>query len=164
MPVTATRRVEAGQPAAALRYTESYGAFSVAVPEEWELREYPGLKYKILIGTRDRGYTPNINFVTESNSTTLGLYVEQNTVALENTLNDFEVVANDAITTESGIRGRRLVTFSTQSGVDVRQTFYFFSLPNGEKVIITCSAAAAGGERYDYIFRECALSLEAKAS
>lgn len=43
------------------RHTEKAGKFSFVPPVTWTLREFPGLKYQVVVGPARSGFAPNIN-------------------------------------------------------------------------------------------------------
>jgi len=139
--------------AEARRHTEKAGGFSFVPPENWTVRDFAGMKYKVVVGPARSAFASNINVVDEVYKGTLDSYKKANIEAMEARLEKFALKDQGEFKTTSGLKGARLVTQSEQSGRLVRQTFYLFG--NGEKkYVATCSTAAAGGEELDAEFEK----------
>jgi hypothetical protein len=116
--------------------------FSYVPPSGFTVRDFPGMKYKVVVGTPADGFAPNINVVDEAFSGGVDEYVKRNLETLNRVLPKFEKLAQDEFKTTSGITGARLVTQSVQNNVAVRQLFYMF--PAGDKYLVaTCSDVQA---------------------
>jgi hypothetical protein len=133
------------------RHLEKAGGFSFIPPSTWKVRDYPGLKYKIVVGPIQAGFASNINVVDESFEGSLDAYVEGNTAVQMRALKKVQIVKQEKFRTTSGLQGARSIIEDEQDEQLLRQTFYFFGTAE-TKYVITCSTLAEGGERLDPIF------------
>lgn len=134
------------------RHVESAGGFSYCPPEGWEVREFPGMKYKLSIGQAVDGFAANINVVDEAHTGSLKDYVKANVHTLSKVFQGFKNLGQTDFKTDSGRKGFKLVTESEQQGKRLRQSFFFFEGKDGKKLVVTCSAAAADGSKLDSVF------------
>lgn len=138
---------------------EQSGGFSFNPPPNWQAVEFPGLKYRIAQGPPESGFTPNIVVVDEKYSGTLPHYVEANLVNMELLLQNLKVLQRQNLRTDDGEPVVRVLTENFQQGRLLRQTFYF--LGSGDrKFVLTCTALADGGEKYDQVFLTSAESFQ----
>ena len=79
----------------ARRHVELEGGFSYLPPTNWQIREFPGSKYKPAYGTRKDDFAPNINFVDEAFSASLDEYVSANLEAMKKFFKDFKVIKQE---------------------------------------------------------------------
>jgi len=134
------------------RHVEKAGGFSFCPPKSWDMKEIPGLKYRIAFGPASDGFAPNINVVDESFSGSLSDYVKGNREALERMFKGFKNLGESEFKTDFGPKGVRLITESEQQGQKLRQTFFFFDGKGGRKLVATCSALAENGAKLDETF------------
>lgn len=123
------------------RHYEEDGGFSLVPPSGWELREFPGLKYKIFTGTPVDGFAPNLNIVDEPFRGSLDEYVRSNIVTLERLLPDFEIISQEDFQLDSDDRAVKLVTTNVQNSLDLEQTFYLI-MGHGTGFVITATKVA----------------------
>jgi hypothetical protein len=135
----------------ARRHTEKAGGFSFSPPANWTVREFPGLKYKVVVGPVRASFASNINVVDEPFKGTLDDYVKANIGAMRMRFKKFKLEDQGDFKTTSGLRGARLVTESEQGGRLLRQTFYIFGTAD-TKYVVTCSTLAEGGKTLDPLF------------
>ena len=122
------------------RLVERSGGFSIQIPEGWEAREFPGLLYRILIGTPINDFAQNIVFVTEAFTGTLSEYVDANIIELQNLFQgNIVIVAREKFISANNVIGEKLVSNSFQHGRHILQIFYFFP---GNGIMMTFSATA----------------------
>ena len=134
------------------RYFEKSGGYSILLPESWQVTEFPGLKYKILVGQTENSFIPNITFVDEAFGGDLSLYVNAAIGQLENLFGEnFELVQRSEFVTLKKARGEKLVTNTFQYNRHIRQILYCFP-GKGIKLVATCSVLAEEGEAYDAFF------------
>jgi hypothetical protein len=141
------------------RHFEQEGGFSYQPPNGWKISEIPGLKFKGVFGPPDDGFSPNINFVDQEFSGSLQDYAEVNLKALQSTFKGFKKLSQAEFITNSGAIGVKLVTQAEQSGKLLHQIYYFFDLPKGVKLVVTCSALATSGNVVGTVFDETLRSL-----
>lgn len=134
------------------RHIETAGGFSFCVPKGWNARDRPGMKFKIILGQAADGFSTNINVVDEEFSGVLGDYVTANKLSLTELLKDYQEVSESNFKTESENPCIKLTITDEQNGIKLRQAFYFFNGPLGKKLVITCSALAKDGEKFDLLF------------
>lgn len=133
------------------RHVELEGGFSYLPPTDWQIRDFPGSKYKPAYGTRKDDFAPNINFVDESFSASLDEYVSANLEAMKKFFKDFKVIKQEEdFFTSKGERGIKIITENTQSEKKLRQVFYFFDARN-KKIVVTYSRLAIKGQENDIL-------------
>jgi hypothetical protein len=136
------------------RYTEAAGGFSFVPPEGWNVREFGGLKYKIVHGPAAAGFAPNINVTDETYEGTVDAYAKANQATLQRVFKNFRLVKMENFQTAGKMQGVRMIIENDQMDKKLRQTFYFFAKGN-RKYVITCSALAEGGDKQDPVFEGC---------
>jgi hypothetical protein len=136
----------------ALRHVEKGGGFSFIPPESWNPKEFPGLKFKVVVGPVHNGFTASINVVEESFRGSLDEYVKGNIATLQKILKNFEMVKQEEFKTTAGLQGVRLIVKNHQFDKDLRQTFYFFGGTADTKYVVTCTTLADDGEKLGPVF------------
>jgi hypothetical protein len=129
----------------------SEAGFSFVAPPGWEVRPFPGLKFKVVVGPAADGFAPNINVVDEKANIPLDDYVTGNLDTMQQVFQRFRLVKQDAFKTAAGLEGGRLFVENEQGGKLLRQIFYFFG-KGDTKYVLTCTALAEGGDRLDPVF------------
>ena len=132
--VVAAAHADVGQ-----RHFENTGGFSFQAPKGWQLREFPGMKYRIALGPAANSFSPNINIVDEAFSGPLKSYVDANRSTLERMSIQLTVLKREPFATASGMKGERMVITSLQQTSLLRQTFYF--LPSATAVSLRTPAS-----------------------
>jgi len=132
--------------------TYENGVFSIVPPKSWQETDYPGLKYKIFIGTREDNFTPNINFMDETYNGSLDDYVDLSIESLKTLISSVEIIYQNSFVTEENLESRKIIAITEQQGYLLRQSVYFFPGKNGLKMVATCTVLASSGENYDVIF------------
>jgi hypothetical protein len=130
------------------RHQEQAGGFSFIPPKDWEVRDFPGLKYKIVTAPLKAGFTSNINVVEEQSKGALEDYVKANITALEKVFKKCKIISHQPFKTESGLESARVVAEAEQGEKMLRYVFYFFSRDD-TKFVVTCTTLADGGEKLD---------------
>ncbi len=133
------------------RHTEATGGFSFIPPEGWEIRDFPGKKFKIVVGPVAAGFAPNINIVDESFDGSLEDYVKANLNALPKAFKKYRLLKQDSFVTAAGLKGARVIVEDEQSNRLLSQTFYFFGKKK-TKFIVTCSALAEQADEFAPVF------------
>lgn len=134
------------------RHVESAGGFSFCPPKDWAMKELPGMKYQLVIGTAIDGFASNIAIVDESSDQPLKDYVKASAEMIAKVFQGFKNLGQSEFKTESGLKGFRLTTEAEQQGKRLRQIFYFFDGKAGKKLVVTCSTVAAHGSKLDAVF------------
>jgi len=117
-------------------------------PPGWELRDFPGLKYKIAAAAPADGFAPNINVVDEEFSGSPETYVKLNLQNLEKAMQDYEKLGEETFHTDDGVDGTKLMIGSRQANLPLRQLFYM--LPGtGKYFVMTCSDHAQHNGSHD---------------
>jgi hypothetical protein len=142
------------------RHVEKEGGFSFVPPKDWELRDFKGLKYKIVVGPAANAFAPNINFVDEASKDTLKDYVAAQKKALKAFFKEFKEISEGEFKTADGTAAVRIVIENKQGENLLRQSFYLFDMPKGKKLVVTCSALARGGDKLDPVFKACLKSFK----
>ena len=76
----------------ARRQREPAGGFSYVPPEGWTVKDFPGLKYKILHTTPVDQFAPNLNVMDENWQGTLEEYGKQNLASMKKLFPGFQLV------------------------------------------------------------------------
>ncbi|MBM4035723.1 MAG: hypothetical protein FJ291_28625 [Planctomycetes bacterium] len=135
------------------RHYERAGGFSYDPPQGWQIVEWPGLKYRVSLGPREKDFTPNINIVDQPYPGSLAEYVEADTATARKLSPEIKGLGRAAFRTDHGVAGWRIIAESEMEGRRLRQTFYYFG--DGErKYVVTCTALAEGGEALDPVFEQ----------
>jgi hypothetical protein len=109
------------------------------------------LKYRISHGPRENEFAPNINVVDEAFSGTLAAYVDANLRNIERLLVNLKVFSREDLKTQDNEAIVKVVTENEQQGRMLRQTFFFIGSGN-RKYVMTCTALADGGDKFDPSF------------
>jgi hypothetical protein len=133
------------------RHVEKAGGFSFVPPDNFILKELPGMKYKAAIGPPADGFAPNIVFVDEAHKGTLAEYVEANKKALKTTFKNYKEVTQKNLKTDSGAECAMLRIQRDENGKALRQTFYLFELSPEKKMVATVSILASAAEKWEPI-------------
>lgn len=141
------------------RHIEADGGFSILLPESWEAMEWPGLKYKIIIGPVEYEFSPNINFVDENYFGPLDKYVDACVEAL-NDLSQFELIQRNEFVTTKNLKGEEVIIHSLQNERYFRQIFYIFSGKYAKKLLVTCTVPIDAGNSYDDLFNKILKTFE----
>jgi hypothetical protein len=143
-------------------YSEPLAGFNYEVPKGWTLAEIPGMKYKIALGTRLEGFSPNINVIDEAFNGSVEDYANASLKQIEALFENFKKLDKSIFITNSGLKGIKLVTEATQQKKYLRQTFYFFKGKAGKMFVITCSVLAKQGGLFSGIFDKSIKTFEVK--
>lgn len=135
------------------QHYEKAGAFSYDPPSGWQVVEFPGLKYRISHGPRENEFAPNINVVDEAFSGTLATYVDANLQNMEKVFVNLKVLSREDFKTQDNEAAVKVVTENEQQGRMLRQTFFFIGSGN-RRYVVTCTALADGGDKFDTAFAE----------
>jgi hypothetical protein len=135
------------------QHYEKAGGFSYDPPSGWQVVEFPGLKYRISHGPRENEFAPNINVVDEAFSGTLAAYVDANLQNLERLFVNLKVLSREDFKTQDNEAAVKIVTENEQQGRMFRQTFFFIGSGN-RKYVVTCTALADGGAKFDTAFAQ----------
>jgi hypothetical protein len=136
------------------RHTEKAGGYSFVPPKGWKMMEFGGLKHKIAVGPAANGFAPNIVFVDEAFKGNLIDYVAGSKDGLKKAFKKFKEISETSLKTKDGAACVRFVIERDENGKQLRQSFYFFDLSPGRKLVVTCTALTDGGEKLDPAFEE----------
>jgi hypothetical protein len=137
----------------ARRHLEKTGGFSLVPPDTWTVRDFPGLKYKVIVGPTQAGFASNIVVADETFKGTLDDYVKANKDAIMQVLKKAQIVKQEEFKTTDGLPGVRLIFENEQGDKLLRRTSYFFGATD-TKYVLTCSTLAEGGEKLDPVFEQ----------
>jgi hypothetical protein len=140
-------------------YIEGNAGFSMYMPKGWETRDM-NQKYLMIMGPVDNNYTPNISFGDEQYSGPISEYVDALIALLAQFYADFEVPENVNFKTYSGLQGRCLTILGRINEIHARQKLYLVQNRNRTTImVITGTALAVSGKKYDALFNECVKTL-----
>jgi len=144
---------------AAERHHEALGGFSYEVPDAWQVREYPGLKYQILYTQPVDNFAPNVNFVDEDYAGDLDSYAEANLPTLKKMLNGFELVSRSGGKTKQGNEYLYLRYKQQSQSGELVQTSYFLKLKKDRKLVVTCTTRSDQAKRLEKLFTTIVTSI-----
>lgn len=133
------------------QHYEKAGGFSYDPPSGWQVVELPGLKYRISHGPRENEFAPNINVVDEAFAGSLAAYVDVNLQTMEKVFSKMKILGREDFKTEDGESAVKIITLNEQQGRMLRQAFFFIGSGN-KKYVVTCTALADGGDKFDTAF------------
>lgn len=136
------------------------GNFSVCPPAGWQLRFIAGLKYDVVVGPTEDGFSTNMVFVDDNYDGNLKDFIDINLSTLRNLIMDYKLVDRKAFKTNSGISGEYIIITHEQYGFYMKQITYFFPVANNKYFIITCSALDNLFERYRRLFEDSVKTFE----
>ena len=142
------------------RILDPNGDFSICPPLNWNAIDFPGLKYKAIIGPATSGFAANIVFVDEAYNGRVKNYVDANLTQLEAVFPGYKLSSRAAFKTTSGITGERVIYNFTQQGFDVKVAAYFLPARRGRYFVITCSSLDSASDQLLPIFDESIKSFE----
>lgn len=120
------------------RVVEKAGGFSYTLPEGWNVREMPGLKYQIAFSKPSNSFAPNVNFVDETYAGPLAEYVKLNKDSIVKAKLKYTFGSEKAFATDHVGQAVRLETKTEQQGKKLSQIFYFLEAKT-RKFVATCS-------------------------
>ena len=126
------------------------GGYSVAVPEQWIVGDFPGSKYKGLFGARVENFTPNINIQEENFGGPMDTYIDLSMVQLEKMMRAQKV--SQGSFSAGNIQGVKVVTHTEFNDFKLQQTLYLFESPPGQKVVVTATTSRDLGSQMDPVF------------
>jgi hypothetical protein len=133
------------------RKIDAPGVFSYMAPEGWVTAEMAGLKYRVALGSPVNGIAPNINIVDEEHKGTIDEYLKINLSVLEKSFEEFKNLGQSAFTTTSSVKGVKVITQAKQQGRLLRQVFFLLRGKGDRKFVVTFTASAEEGNKYDAI-------------
>jgi hypothetical protein len=142
------------------RILENNGNFSYRPPLNWNVTEYPGLKYRVLIGPTEGGLATNINFVDDTFNGNLTSYVDFNLSQLRTSSSDFRLLSRETFRTNSGIVGEKVAITYNRQGFILRQVFYFLPERNNVYFVVTGTVINSDAAKYLSIFDESIKTFE----
>lgn len=137
---------------------ESVGGFSYMAPADWTLGKIEGMEFQ-MIRLKKLGFSPNMNFYQETNPFAFEKYFKINVDDMKANTHDFIILENKEFTTDSKLKGKKLVCSNTQGGQNLVQVYYFLDRKNKLKTIITGTALLTDKEIYLPIFETIAKSF-----
>lgn len=138
------------------RHVELEGGFSYVLPVGWQVRDFPGLKYKAVFGPLTGNFAPNLIFVDEVYGGSLDNYVSESLGTMKALFLDLKVINREAFITAEGKSAVKVITQSTQHNLKLQQTFYFFDL-GAKKLVATYTRLVNKGIENDVL---CDVSMK----
>lgn len=139
------------------RYVAPNNEFSYLPPRDWNLVDYPGLKYQAAIGSPVNGFAPNINITETIAEASLDDFVDEEVkvtpqLAAQEGNKGFSFLNRSKFVTESQQNGHKLIFLREERGKLLRHSTYVFEGNNNKKFILTCTVLNDGAEAYDQVF------------
>jgi hypothetical protein len=145
-------------PAEPNRHYERAGGFSYVPVPGWQVRDFPGLKFKVVVGPPAQGFAPNLNFIPENSPLAIADYVDASINTLKAMFPNCRVLGKQPFTTDQGLQGFKLIEENKQGNFLLRQHQYIFGNGN-QKIVITGSALVNAGAQFDAVMDGCAKSF-----
>ena len=142
------------------RVLDHNGDFSICPPLNWNVIDFPGLKYKAIIGPASGGFAANIVFVNETYTGNLKDYVSANLTQLKTFFQEYKLSSRSAFKTNSGITGERVIYNFSQQGFNIKATAYFLPAGKGKYFVITCGSLDSDSDQLLSTFDESIKSFE----
>ncbi len=122
------------------------GGYAITPLQNWETKDFPGLKYKMVITQPVEGFAANLNIVDEPFSGSMDEYMKLSIKTVQQ-LFKAEVLSE--------------VPFSASNAdeLKLRQIFYVFTNSSGMKVVVTASSLRTNAREYESKFDEMVGSL-----
>jgi hypothetical protein len=136
-------------------YTERNAGFTMSMPRGWQTMD-ANQKYLMIVGPTENGFTPNVGFADDTFSGPLSEYSDSVLSVIGQFYADLTIINRGNFSTNSGLRGEYATIQGRMGEISVRQKMFIF--PNASRggiILITGTAPAANGERFDPIFDEC---------
>jgi len=133
---------------------EEAGGFSWDPPAGWQVAEFEGFKYRVAFGPVENEFAPNIWVDDEEFAGTLAAYADAKLEKSEKMSEGLNVIGREDFRTQDNGAGVKIVTETEQQGVMLRETFFLFSGSGDWKYVVTCTALADGGAKWDATFAE----------
>ncbi len=114
------------------------GDYSLDLPEHWAVKKFPGATYKIVITQARNNFSPNINLVDEKFYGSMDEYVAESFEILRQSYNAKKV--EETSFSADNVDGVKLTADTEINGRKVRQIFYFFQRPLGQKVVLRATS------------------------
>lgn len=137
--------------AAQAAYRLDAPAVSFELPEGWEVRDFPGVKYPLAFGPVEDGFAININLVVDSFAGSLDEYIAGSLAAFEQYFEDYTLLESGPFSAATGEPGAKVAVLSLQRKMYVAQTFYVFRRGT-DFYVFTCSAPESAKDEYDPVF------------
>ena len=136
-------------------YIEKNAGFSMYIPINWEIKDM-SQKYLMVIGPTEDNFSPNINFVDEEYSGQIPEYIDAVIEFLSSFYADFSVIARDSFTTNKNYKGWFITFQGRINEIEARQKmFVVHNKLKTSVLVMTGTASAASGSKYDKLFDEC---------
>jgi len=136
-------------------YTERNAGFTMSMPIGWQTMD-ANQKYLMIVGPTEKGFTPNIGFADDTFSGSLSDYIDAVFLVIGQFYADLTTVSRGNFSTNSGLRGEYVTIQGRMGEISVRQKMYLFpNVIGGGIILVTGTAPAANGEKFDPIFDEC---------
>jgi hypothetical protein len=136
------------------------GNFSFCPPAGWQVTEFPGLKYDVVIGPVEEGFSANMVFIDESYAGNLKEYIDLNLVNLVYFIQNYELADRKPIKFNSGISGEYIIIKHEQYGYNLKQATYFFPAGNNKYFVITCTVLEKFFDKFLPLFENSVKTFE----
>jgi hypothetical protein len=134
-------------------YYDESRKFLIYPPEGWEIANWPGMKYKIIVGQVDNDFAPNINFSDiDLSSRQFSSLINATSRTLQESS---EIISRGRVNTNNGLEGYYFETNTER----LLQVYYIFDLKLSA-FTVTCSAPLQSETDYNEIFDSTIQTLE----
>jgi hypothetical protein len=136
-------------------YFDENRGFVIFPPDSWQIMNYPGLVYKVIIGEAENNFAPNMNFIEENNPfTQFFTYVDVSSQQMQDS--GTRIISRDKFTTDRRMDGIKIET-NTET---LLQIYYIFDTGKQTVFIVTCSAPLKSEIDYSAVFDSSVRTLE----
>jgi len=143
-----------------VRVYDNNGIFSFCPPLKWEVMEWPGYKYKVVIGPIEGKFAANITFADETYNGSLQNYVNYNLSQMGIYVQNYKLLNHNTFNTNSGITGERIIYNGTQGDFFLRAICYIFPILDNKYLCITCLVLDNVSTKYISLFDESIKTFE----
>jgi len=143
------------------RFVEENGGFSLMIPWDWYITDFPGQRYRVIRGPVENGIMPFIGFSIESFDGALAVMIdllleEWITIHQEN----FELIYRGNFITLNGLEGEKLVVTILMYGQHHRQIIYCLPGRGDTTILLLCNIPVKVGNAFDETFERIARTFE----
>jgi hypothetical protein len=103
------------------RHFDRAGGFSYVPIPGWQMQDFPGSQFKILVGPIAPGFATNLNFVTENAAVPIADYTDANINTLRAMFQNFRLLEKKPFTTDHGLQGFKIIQENRQENKVMRQ-------------------------------------------
>jgi hypothetical protein len=141
------------------RLNEPRGGFSFRMPLGWTAQAIVESSYQAAVGPVFEGYLPHIRVSREAAPLNFEFYLAEARAELARQPEVSGVEEDSPFVTTAGVKGRRWVVYSFQSGGRIWHAHYLFPGPGETKLVVSVSASKQDALRMAFVADACLKTL-----